>query len=120
WSSDVCSSDLGLSKDIIAYAKEQIGEERVRYDRLLNKLESEKNKFEQLMRENEKKDKLLTKKLEEYNTLKATLEANKKEVLQQSKVQAQSILDEANRKIENTIRTIKETQAEKASAQQAR
>lgn len=114
------ASKIGLSKDIIAYAKEQIGEERVRYDRLLNKLESEKNKFEQLMRENEKKDKLLTKKLEEYNTLKATLEANKKEVLQQAKVQAQSILDEANRKIENTIRTIKETQAEKASTQKAR
>ena len=114
------ASKIGLSKDIIAYAKEQIGEERVRYDRLLNKLESEKNKFEQLLRENEKKDKLLTKRLEEYNALKATLEASKKEVLQQAKVQAQGILDEANKKIENTIRTIKESQANKASTQKAR
>jgi DNA mismatch repair protein MutS2 len=114
------ASKIGLSKEIIGYAKEQIGEERVRYDRLLNKLESEKNKFDQLLRENDKKDKLLTKRLEEYTALKTSLEASKKEVLQQAKVQAKGILDEANKKIENTIRTIKESQANKASTQKAR
>src|SRR5690554_6890906 len=114
------ATKIGISRDIIAYAKEQIGEERVRYDKLLNKLESEKNKYEQVLAETEKKERLLTKRLEEYKELKSHLEANKKEVLQQAKVQAKGILDEANKKIEETIRTIKEQQADKASTQKAR
>src|SRR5690554_165707 len=114
------ATKIGISKEIIAYAKEQIGEERVRYDKLLNKLESEKNKYEQVLAETEKKDRLLARRLEEYKELKSHLEANKKEVLQQAKVQAKGILDEANKKIEETIRTIKQHQADKASTQKAR
>src|SRR5690554_709624 len=114
------AAKIGISKDIIAYAKEQIGEERVRYDKLLNKLESEKNKYEQVLAETRKKDRLLAQRLSEYQELKDVLEANKKEVLQQAKVQAKGILDEANKKIEETIRTIKEQQADKASTQKAR
>lgn len=114
------ASKIGISKEVIDYAKAQIGEERVRYDKLLNKLESEKNKFEQVLAENQKKEKLLTQRLSEYQELKAGLETNKKELLQQAKIQAKGILDEANKKIEETIRTIKQSQAEKTSTQKAR
>ncbi|MEX2594462.1 MAG: Smr/MutS family protein [Anditalea sp.] len=114
------ATKIGISKEIIAYAKEQIGEERVRYDKLLNKLESEKNKYEQVLLETQRKDRLLGTRLQEYNDLKTTIEANKKELIQQAKVQAKGILDEANRKIEETIRTIKENQADKKTTQKAR
>ena len=40
------ASKIGLSKEIVAYAKQQIGEERVRYDRLLTQLENEKNQHQ--------------------------------------------------------------------------
>lgn len=114
------ATKIGISKEIIAYAKEQIGEERVRYDKLLNKLESEKNRYEQLLSETQKKERLLTIRLQEYNDLKVTMESNKKELIQQAKVQAKGILDEANKKIEETIRTIRENQADKKSTQKAR
>src|SRR5690606_4412230 len=94
--------------------------ERVRYDKLLNKLESEKNKYEQVLLETQKKEKLLTTRLQEYQELKTLLEANKKELIQQAKVQAKGILDEANKKIEETIRTIKENQADKNTTLKAR
>lgn len=114
------ATKIGISKEIIAYAKEQIGEERVRYDRLLNKLEAEKNRYDQLLAENRQKEDMLQAKIREYSTLKANLEENKKELIQEAKVQAKGILDEANRKIEATIRAIKESQAEKDATQKAR
>ena len=114
------ATKIGISNEIISYAKEQIGEERVRYDRLLNKLESEKSKYEHAVEEARKKEELLEAKMKEYNELKSTLETNKKALIQQAKVQAQQVLAGANKKIEETIRTIKETQAEKLSTQKAR
>jgi DNA mismatch repair protein MutS2 len=114
------ATKIGISQEIIAYAKGQIGEERVRYDKLLNKLESEKNKYEQVLLETQRKDRLLATRLQEYNEMKSTIEANKKDLIQQAKVEAKSILDEANKKIEETIRTIKENQADKKTTQKAR
>jgi DNA mismatch repair protein MutS2 len=114
------ATKIGISKEVIEYAKGQIGEERVRYDKLLNKLESEKNKYEQILLETQKKDRQLEIRLKEYNDLKMVIESSKKDLIQQAKVQAKGILDEANKKIEETIRTIKENQADKNSTQRAR
>lgn len=114
------ATKIGISSDIIAYAKEQIGDERVRYDKLLNKLESEKNKFEQLVVESQRKERILTQRLKEYNELKQSLEANQKQLIQQAKQEAKGILDGANRKIEETIREIKQSKAEKEATLVAR
>lgn len=107
------ASKIGLSKEILAYAKEQIGEERVRYDRLLTRLENEKNQYAHLLREVKEKDRLLEFKLKEYGQLKDTLEQTKKQYLQEAKMEAKSLLDQANKKIESVIREIKEGKAEK-------
>jgi len=107
------ASKIGLSKEIVAYAKEQIGEERVRYDRLLTRLENEKNQYTHLLREVKEKDRLLEIKLKEYGQLKDALEQTKKQYLQEAKVEAKSLLDQANKKIESVIREIKEGKAEK-------
>jgi hypothetical protein len=57
-------------------------------------LEAEKNKYDQLLSEMQRKERILTKRMEEYSTLKETLEKNKKEVLQQAKVEAKQLLDQ--------------------------
>src|SRR5690554_6401142 len=72
------ATKIGISNEIISYAKEQIGEERVRYDRLLNKLESEKNKYEHAIEEARRNEELSEVKMKEYNELKSAIEANKK------------------------------------------
>ena len=107
------ASKIGLSKEIVAYAKQQIGEERVRYDRLLTQLENEKNQYALLLEEVKEKDRLLEGKLKEYGQLKESLELNKKKYLQEAKLEAKSLLDQTNKKIESVIREIKEGKAEK-------
>ncbi|EON76252.1 Recombination inhibitory protein MutS2 [Lunatimonas lonarensis] len=111
---------IGIDEEIILHAKAQVGEVRVNYDKMLLKLESEKNRYEQVLIENEKKEKLLNKRLEEYNALKSTLEVSKKTIINEAKVQAKALLDEANRRIESTIREIKEKNADKEKTKQIR
>ena len=114
------ASKIGLSKEILSYAKDHIGEERVRYDRLLTQLENEKNQYAGLLNEVKDKDKLLQTRLKEYNQLKETLELTKKRYIQEAKLEAKSLLDQTNKKIESVIREIKEGKAEKEVTKQVR
>jgi DNA mismatch repair protein MutS2 len=114
------ASKIGLSKEILSYAKEHIGEERVRYDRLLTQLENEKNQYAFLLKEIKEKDKLLQSRLKEYNQLKETLELTKKRYVQEAKQEAKALLDRTNKKIESVIREIKEGKAEKEVTRRAR
>ena len=114
------ASKIGISKDIITYAKEHIGEERVKYDRLLTKLENEKTKYEQIIADNLRKERLLDLRLKEYNQLKETVEKNQKQYIQEAKLEAKALLDQVNKKIEASIREIKETKADKEVAKRVR
>lgn len=107
------ASKIGIPKEIISYAKSQIGDERVRYDRLLTQVENEKNQYSKLLVEVQNKERLLKARLQEYNELKDTLEQTKQRYLQEAKQEAKALLDQTNKKIEATIREIKEGQAEK-------
>ena len=114
------ASKIGLSKDILAYAKEHIGEDRVRYDRLLTQLENERNQYLVLLREAKEKDQLLQVRLKEYAQLKENLELTKKRYIQDAKQEAKSLLDQTNKKIEATIREIREKKADKEVTKQVR
>jgi DNA mismatch repair protein MutS2 len=114
------ASKIGISKEILEYAKANIGEERVRYDRLLTQLENEKNQYSILLAEAKSKEKLLKMRLQEYNQMKETLELTKKKYIQEAKQEAKALLDQTNKKIESAIRGIKEGQAEKEVTKQIR
>jgi DNA mismatch repair protein MutS2 len=114
------ASKIGISKEILEYAKANIGEERVRYDRLLTQLENEKNQYSVLLVEAKSKEKLLKTRLQEYNQMKETLELTKKKYIQEAKQEAKALLDQTNKKIESAIREIKEGQAEKEVTKQIR
>lgn len=111
---------IGIPSDIILHAKAQVGETRVKYDKLLLRVESEKSKYETLMAEAQRKDRLLSQRLQEYNSLKNTLDDQQKAIINEAKAQAKLLLDDANRKIEHTIRSIKESQADKTATRQLR
>ena len=55
-----------------------------------------------------------------YESEIAELEKRRKEILKTAKEEAEKVLRESNAKIENTIRTIKEAQAEKEKTRIAR
>ncbi|MDN3686755.1 endonuclease MutS2 [Cyclobacterium jeungdonense] len=111
---------IGIPNEIILHAKAQVGETRVKYDKLLLRVESEKSKYETLMAEAQRKDRLLSQRLQEYNSLKTTLDDQRKAILNEAKAQAKLLLEDANKKIEHTIRSIKESQADKATTRQLR
>ncbi|MHA7131989.1 endonuclease MutS2 [Algoriphagus namhaensis] len=114
------ASKIGIRKEILQAAKEKIGDERVRYDRLLTQVENEKNEYQKLLKEVTSKEKLLKTRLQEYNELKETLESTKKRYLQEAKIEAKNLLDKANSQIEKTIREIKEQKADKEKTKQVR
>lgn len=114
------ASKIGISKEIIDYAKENIGEERVRYDKMLNKLENEKVRYEQLINENAKKERQLDIRIREYNSLKETIDKGKKQYIEEAKKEAKLLLDDVNKKIETTIRAIKENKADKEATKTLR
>ncbi|HSZ26454.1 MAG TPA: Smr/MutS family protein [Cytophagaceae bacterium] len=104
---------IGLPEKIIASSKEKVGSSQVDFDKLLRELEDEKNKFRQLSQQLSSKEKKLETTLVEYSKLKEALETNKKTLLKEAKEQAKKVLSDANQKIENTIREIKEHKADK-------
>ncbi|PZX51062.1 DNA mismatch repair protein MutS2 [Algoriphagus ratkowskyi] len=114
------ASKIGIPKEILEYAKGQIGEERVRYDRLLTQVENEKNQYATLLADVKAKERLLKTRLQEYNELKETMESTKKRYLQEAKLEAKQLLDQANKKIESAIREIKEGKAEKEATKLVR
>lgn len=107
------AQNIGLPQTVIQLAKAKIGINQNRVDTMLVDLEREKknvydakvslanqqNKAKQLLAENEK--------------LKAFLEENRKVLLKEAKLEAQNIIKNANKLVENTIAEIKEKQADK-------
>lgn len=104
---------IGLPGGILRLAKQKVGKQQKRVDTLLVDLERdkktvvdsqaslarEKRKIEQLRAENEQ--------------LQAYLSENRKSILNEAKQEAQRIIRDANKLIENTVSEIKTSQADK-------
>lgn len=114
------ASKIGISKDIIEYAKTHIGEDRVKYDKMLTKLENQLANYEQLVNENKKKERILDLRVKEYTELKENIDQNKKKFIQEAKAEARTLLDTVNKKIENTIADIKKSKGDKEITKQLR
>lgn len=111
---------IGLPKPVLNQAKNKIGIKKINVDRLIADLDEEKRKWEARNTElgiRERKTKHL---LAENEKLKKDLDNQRKKIVNEAKAKAQKLLDEANRRIEETIRTIKEGQAEKTTTRDAR
>ena len=111
---------IGLPEDVIADASAKVGSDYIDMDKYLQDIVRDKRYWEskrQNIRQQEKKLEDITsryeKDLEEVNK-------QRKEIMREAKAEAQRILAEANAKIENTVREIKEAQAEKEQTKLAR
>jgi len=111
---------IGLPEDLIAEAAEKVGAEHLDYDKHLQDIVRDKRYWEnkrQLIRQKEKR---LEEVLEKYEAELATIEHQRKEITSKAKDEAKNLLSDANAKIENTIRQIKEADAEKEKTRSAR
>ncbi|MDX5419351.1 MAG: Smr/MutS family protein, partial [Hymenobacteraceae bacterium] len=111
---------IGLPKHIVDKASKLVGKDKIRYDRLLEELETEKQELEKKVREAAKLEDKLKRNVKEYQDLKNYLEDSKQDIMREAKGKAKLLLKDANQKIESTIQQIKQSQAEKEQTKQAR
>lgn len=111
---------IGLPQDVIDDARSKVGEEHLNFDKHLREIARDKYYWER-KRENIRK---IERRLEEMmETEKRELDETKrfrKELMTKSKDDAKRLLADSNRLIENTIRQIRESQAEKEKTKLAR
>ncbi len=111
---------IGLPEDIIRSAMDKAGSDHINLEKQLREIARDKRYWEQ------KRDRirLTDRKVEElehnYSEQLARIRQERTEILRTAKQQAQEMIAEANRTIENTIKTIREAQAEKELTRLAR
>ncbi len=111
---------IGLPENILHAAKEKIGQEHVDYDKNLREIVRDKRYWEQKRDKIRINDKKLADVLERYQLELQNAKKERKEIIREAKAEAESLLNNANKEIEKTIRQIKETQAEKEKTKEAR
>jgi DNA mismatch repair protein MutS2 len=104
---------VGVHRTIIKKAKEKLGVEQITSEQLISDLEKKNQQLAKLISENERKSAELEKLTTKYDGLQTNISANKKTILNEAKAEAKRLIQEANKKIEHTIREIRESQAEK-------
>ena len=111
---------IGLPVDIIRAASEKAGSDHINIEKQLREIARDKHYWEQ------KRDRirLTDRKVEEleqnYAEQLAKIRAERQEILKKAKQEALQLIADANRQIENTIKTIREAQAEKELTRLAR
>lgn len=111
---------IGLPEDVIADASAKVGADYINMDKYLQDIVRDKRYWEnkrQNIRQQEKKLEEITAR---YEKDLDDVHKQRKDIMRSAKEEAQHILSEANAKIENTIREIKEAQAEKEQTKLAR
>ncbi len=111
---------IGLPADVIADASDKVGLAYIDMDKYLQDIVRDKRYWEGKRQNIRKQEKQLEEITERYEKELSEVNRQRKEILREAKEEASRILAEANAKIENTIREIKEAQAEKEQTKQAR
>ncbi|KAA6334010.1 hypothetical protein EZS27_017629, partial [termite gut metagenome] len=104
---------IGLPEEIIADASAIVGSEYINADKYLLDIVRDKRYWENKRQTIRQREKQLEETIIRYEAEMEELGKSRKEIIRQAKEEAEHLLQESNAKIESTIRTIKETQAEK-------
>lgn len=111
---------IGLPEDVIADASAKVGSDYINMDKYLQDIVRDKRYWESKRQNIRLQEKKLEDITSRYESDLETVNKQRKEIIREAKEEAQRILAETNAKIENTIREIKEAQAEKEQTKLAR
>ena len=111
---------IGLPEEVIADASEIVGSEYIQSDKYLQDIVRDKRYWETKRQNIRQKEKQLESLIAQYESEMEDLKKSRKSVIKEAKEEMKQLLQESNARIENTIRTIKEAQAEKTQTRQAR
>ena len=111
---------IGIPEEVIADASELVGKEYINADKYLQDIVRDKRYWENKRQNIHLREKEMEKTIARYETEIAELQRSRKEILRKAKEDAEQLLRESNAKIENTIKTIREAQAEKEKTRNVR
>lgn len=110
----------GLPEEVIRGAEEIVGSDYIQSDRYLQDIIRDRRYWQSKRSEIHRLEKELQKSRERYERELESVEQSRREILDEARRRADELLGEANRKIENTIRGIREAQAEKEDTRRLR
>ena len=111
---------IGLPEDLIADAAAKVGSEHLDYDKHLQDIVRDKRYWEKKRQQIRQKEKRIEELEARYEAEMAEINRQRKEITAKAKADAQQLVAEANARIENTIKQIKEAQAEKEKTKELR
>ena len=111
---------IGLPEAVIADASAKVGEDYINMDKYLQDIVRDKRYWETKRQNIRQREKRLEDITSRYEKDLADINAQRKEILAKAKEDADRLLREANARIENTIREIREAQADKEQTKLAR
>ena len=111
---------IGLPKEILEDAASKIGEDHINYDKHLKDIARDKRYWEEKRRRIHENEKRLDEVVEKYRQELTEASRLRKEIIKEAQQKAQEIIHSANKAIEQTIRDIRENQAEKEKTKEIR
>ena len=110
----------GLPEAIIKDAESRAGEEFVGIERNLRKIARNRKALDEKLERIKNTDRTLENITDKYQKELLQIKNLKKEIIDEAKKEAEAIIKGANKQVENTIKTIRESQAAKEETQEAR
>lgn len=111
---------IGLPEEVIRDAGEIVGSDYIQSDKYLQDIVRDKRYWENKRQNIHQREKVMEQTIAKYEDEIKELALSRKLVLKKAKEQAEELLRESNKRIENTIREIRESQAEKAETKRIR
>ena len=104
---------IGLPEDILKKATEKIGKDHIDFDKNLKDILRDKRYWETKREKVRRSEKKLEEQIAKYTSELEIADKSRKEILKKAKEEAEGLISGVNKQIENTIREIKESQADK-------
>ncbi len=111
---------IGLPNEILDDATEKVGKKQIDFDRNLRSIARDKHYWESKRQRIRKVEKSVDELASTYQKELEEIRHLRKEIMAKARDEAAALLSGVNRQIENTIREIKEAQAEREKTRQAR
>ncbi|MDD4064527.1 MAG: Smr/MutS family protein [Bacteroidales bacterium] len=111
---------MGLPQELIRKAQEKAGAGFVETERYIRNIARNRRKWEEKVARIKQTDKTLENITDKYQAELTEIRSLRKKMLEQARADALKIVDSANKKVENTIKEIRESQAEKEKTKLAR
>ena len=111
---------IGLPEEVIKEASDIVGSEYIQSDKYLQDIVRDKRYWENKRQNIHQREKDMEKTISKYENDIEDIERSRKAILKKAKEEAAELLKESNKRIENAIREIKESQAEKEETRRIR